>query len=165
MSRAPDSGRPSSKSAPSGERDSRSNPIRIMLPRTPAQLLKFDVQPIQRLTNSRINPCDRCPLFSGDYKLRGRGVPPSGNLVEGPDAGTVRAPLPLLEATAAKATFRGNTDRTHGQRSADRGYLRQADAGKAASSCRTPMWPLRLPPAPTRLPPKRPTHLALGVSR
>src|SRR5271155_334080 len=73
MNCAPVLARPGSKSTSHSESDSRSNAIRIKPPRTPAQLPKFNVQPFQRVTNSRIFPCDRCPLLSGDYKLRGRG--------------------------------------------------------------------------------------------
>jgi hypothetical protein len=76
MSCAPNSAHSSSDSAPYAESDSRSNAIRIKRSRTPAQSLKFDVQLFQRVTNSRIIACDRCPLVSGDYKLRGRGGSP-----------------------------------------------------------------------------------------
>src|SRR5208282_1229428 len=73
MSCAPHPARPSSASTPHSESDSRSNAFRIKRSRTPVQLPKFDVQPFQRVTNSRLFPCDRSPLVSGDYKLRGRG--------------------------------------------------------------------------------------------
>jgi len=67
------------------QRDSRSNPIRIKRSRTPLPPLKFDPQCFQQFTNSPFNRCDRSPMFSGDYKLRGEGgaVPrygPGGSL-------------------------------------------------------------------------------------
>src|SRR5208282_1065856 len=76
MSCAPHPARPSSASTPHSESDSRSNAFRIKRSRTPVQLPKFDVQPFQRVTNSRLFPCDRSPLVSGDYKLWGGGDTP-----------------------------------------------------------------------------------------
>jgi len=51
-------------------------PIRIKPPRSPANSRKNDLHCSQRITNSRVFPCDRCPVFSVDYTLRGEGGTP-----------------------------------------------------------------------------------------
>ena len=103
MSCAPHPARPRSTSTPQSESDSRSNAIRIKRSRTLSQPPKFDIQPFQRVTSSRIFPCDRSPLVSGDYKLRGRGGYPCSK-AKTPNSEQKCCPMsPLLSSACASA--------------------------------------------------------------
>jgi hypothetical protein len=151
----PRSPRSSAKSTPYGERDSRSNPIQIKRSRTPGQSLKFNVQSIQRVTNSGIFPCDRCLLFSGDYKLPGRGgdMPhleqnrlPISRLLSSGCASPLR---PSLRFSAVCATLTGEGGRYWSSRG--RSMAARSHPGFALRLFpilhQPPYWRLRPPPA------------------